>query len=179
MRKTSIIIALVLALAAGVRATVLIPADLGELASDARAIARGRVVAVDARWTDDRRTIETIVTLEVESYLKGELGSEVRFSVPGGTFGRYRNIVVGAPQFAIGQRAIVFLGARGPSVPYLVGFSQGVFRIVAGADGAPIVMPPAVMPSVSGPIQRGSAARRPAPLAVFERDVRALVAGGR
>src|SRR6185295_5777092 len=107
-------------------ATVLIGADLGELASDARAIARGRVVAVDARWTDDRRTIETIVTLDVESYLKGELGSEVRFSVPGGSFGRYRNIVVGAPQFAVGQRTIVFLGAHGPTVPYLVGFSQGV-----------------------------------------------------
>ena len=179
MHKTSMILALLLALGAAARATVLVPADLGELASDARAIARGRVVAVDARWTDDRRTIETIVTLDVESYLKGELGSEVRFSVPGGTLGRYRNIVVGAPQFAIGQRAIVFLGARGPSVPYLVGFSQGVFRIVAAADGSPVVMPPPVMPTVSGPIVRGSAARQPAPLAAFERDLRALVAGGR
>src|SRR5262245_60719845 len=46
-------------------ATVIVPADLGELSHDARAIARGRVVAVDGRWTDDRRTIETIVTLEV------------------------------------------------------------------------------------------------------------------
>ena len=179
MHKTSMILALLLALGAAARATVLVPADLGELASDARAIARGRVVAVDARWTDDRRTIETIVTLDVESYLKGELGSEVRFSVPGGTLGRYRNIVVGAPQFAIGQRAIVFLGARGPSVPYLVGFSQGVFRIVAAADGSPVVMPPPVMPTVSGPIVRGSAARQPAPRAAFERDLRALVAGGR
>jgi hypothetical protein len=179
MHKSSAIIALVLALAGGVRATVLIPADLGELATDARAIARGRVVAVDGRWTDDRRTIETIVTLEVESYLKGELGSEVRFSVPGGTLGRYRNIVIGAPQFAIGQRAIVFLGARGPSVPYIVGFSQGVFRIVAGTDGSPVVMPPPVLPTVTGPILRGGPARQPAPLAAFERDVRALVAGGR
>jgi hypothetical protein len=179
MHKTSIIAALVLALGSGVRATVLVPADLGELASDARAIARGRVVAVDARWTDDRRTIETIVTLDVESYLKGELGSEVRFSVPGGTFGRYRNIVVGAPQFAVGQRTIVFLGARGPTVPYIVGFSQGVFRIVSGADGSPLVIPPPVLPSVIGPIVRGSAARQPAPLAAFERDLRALVAAGR
>src|SRR5262249_56223090 len=105
MRKSPVIIALVLALSAGARATVLVPADLGELTNDARAIARGRVVAVDARWTDDRRTIETIVTLEFESYLKWQFGSDVRFSVPGGTLGRYRNIVVGAPQFAIGQLA--------------------------------------------------------------------------
>src|SRR3954452_17423898 len=82
MPKTFVIIALVVACAGGVRATVLIPADLGELARDARAIARGRVIAVDAQWTDDRRTIETIVTLDVEAYLKGGLGREVRFSVP-------------------------------------------------------------------------------------------------
>ena len=173
---SALVVSFVLSLTATTRATVLIPADLGELARDARAIARGRVVAVDGRWTDDRRTIETIVTLEVEAYLKGQLGPEIRFSVPGGTLGRYRNIVVGAPQFAIGQHAIVFLSARGPSVPYIVGFSQGVFRIVAAADGSPVVVPPPVMPSAVGPIVRGSASRQAAPLALFERDVRALVA---
>jgi hypothetical protein len=179
MPKTLVIIALVVACAGGVRATVLIPADLGELARDARAIARGRVIAVDPQWTDDRRTIETIVTLDVEAYLKGSFGREVRFSVPGGLLGRYRNIVVGAPQFTVGQHAIVFLGARGPSMPYIVGFSQGVYRIVGAADGSPLVMPPPVMPSAAGPIVRGAASRQPAPLALFERDVRALAAGAR
>jgi hypothetical protein len=179
MPRTSVVIALLMACAAGLRATVLIPADLGELARDARAIARGRVVAVDAQWTDDRRTIETIVTLDVEAYLKGSLGPEVRFSVPGGLLGRYRNIVVGAPQFAVGQHAIVFLGARGPSIPYIVGFSQGVYRIVTAGDGSPVVMPPPLMPSVAGPIVRGATSRQPAPLASFERDVRALAAGAR
>jgi hypothetical protein len=169
----------VLAAAAAARATVLIPADLGELARDARTIARGRVVAVEGRWTDDRRTIETIVTLETETYLKGALGPELQFRVPGGTLGRYRNIVVGAPQFAIGQRAIVFLGARGPSVPYLLGLGQGVFRVVAAGDGSPLVTPPAVMPGPPGPIVRGTVSRQPAPLAAFERDVRALAAGAR
>jgi hypothetical protein len=89
------------------------PADLGELSRDAWAIARGRVVAVDAQWTDGRRTIETIVTLEPDAYLKGQPGSTVQFRVPGGSLGRFRNIVVGAPRFAVGQRVIVFLGARG------------------------------------------------------------------
>src|SRR5205809_366492 len=37
------------------RATVLVPGDLGELAREARAIARGRIVAVDAQWTDGPR----------------------------------------------------------------------------------------------------------------------------
>src|ERR1019366_1497680 len=119
-----------LALAVPARATVLIPADLGELSRDALAIARGRVAAVDTQWTEDHGTIETIVTLEVERYLKGSLGSTLRFRVPGGELGRFRSIVVGAPEFAVDQRVVVFLGARGPSIPHILGFSQGVFRLV-------------------------------------------------
>ena len=75
-------------------ATVLIPADLGELSRDAMAIARGRVIALDSQWTEDRGTIETVVTLEVESYLKGALGSTLRFRVPGGELGRFRSVIV-------------------------------------------------------------------------------------
>src|SRR5437762_7031533 len=73
-------------------ATVLLPADLGDLSRDARAIALGRVVAVDARWADDRRSIDTLVTLDVDAYLKGSLGSPLQFHVPGGELGRYRSI---------------------------------------------------------------------------------------
>jgi hypothetical protein len=153
-------------------ATVLMPTDLGELSRDARAIARGRVVAVAAQWTDGRRTIETMVTLETETYLKGQLGATVQFRVPGGLLGRYRNIVVGAPQFAVGQRVIVFLGARGPTVPYVLGLSQGVFRLAQTAGGEWMVTPPAILPTVQGPIVRGSL--RAARLADFEREVRAL-----
>src|SRR3954465_6559529 len=115
-------------------ATVLIPADLGELSRDALAIARGRVAALDTQWTEDRGTIETIVTLDVESYLKGGLGATVRFRVPGGTLGRFRSIVVGAPEFVVDQRVLVFLGAQGPAVPHVLGLSQGVFRLARAAD---------------------------------------------
>jgi hypothetical protein len=169
---------LVVGVAAGARATVLIPADVGELARDARAIVRGVVVSVDGRRTDDRRTIETIVTLETESYLKGALGGRLQFRVPGGSLGRYRNIVIGAPQFEPGQRVIVFLGARGPGIPYLLGLGQGVFRVTMNANRAWTVSPPPVMPT-AGPVVRGSAARRPAPLVDFERSVRALAGAAR
>ena len=165
-----------------VQATVIIPADLGELSRDALAVVRGRVVSADARWTDDHRTIETIVTLEVESYLKGSFGPTLQFRVPGGALGRFRSIVVGAPQFAVDQHVVVFLGARGPSVPYIVGFSQGVYRVVRAADNAGwLVTPPAILPSTAGiaPILRGDVSRRPLALDDFERRVRALAGGGR
>jgi hypothetical protein len=164
------------------RATVLIGADLGELARDARAIARGRVVAVDAQWTSDRRTIETLVTLEVESYLKGALGETVQFRVPGGRLGRFRSIVVGAPEFDVDDRVVVFLGARGPSVPYVVGFSQGVYRISRSSDGSTwLVSPPALLAPASGSVTivRGDPSRRPLPLDEFEQRVRVLVGAAR
>jgi hypothetical protein len=178
MRSTLLITVVIVALTAGARATVLIPADLAELTRDAGAVARGAVVAVDGRWTDDRRTIETIVTLETERYLKGQLGQTVQFRVPGGTFGRYRNVVVGAPTFAVGQHVVVFLGVNGPRVPHLLGLNQGVYRVGATSTGALMVTPPPVTGDVVGPIVRGAAQQQPAPLADFERTVLAL-AGAR
>lgn len=169
---------LLLMLNAPARATVIIPADLGELSRDALAIVRGRVAAVDPRWTGDRRTIETIVTLEVESYLKGTFGPTMQFSVPGGELGRFRSIVVGAPAFAVDERVVVFLGARGPGVPYVVGFSQGVYRVVRAADNTGwLVTPPAILPPAAGTVAivRGDPSRVPLALDDFERRVRGLV----
>ena len=160
-----------------VRATVVIPADLGELSRDALAIARGRVAALDAQWTEDHGTIETMVTLEVESYLKGSLGSTLRFRVPGGELGRFRSIVVGAPEFAVNQRIVVFLGARGPSVPHVLGLNQGVFHVSRAADNSGwLVTSPVMMPATAGNVRvvRGDPARRPLALDQFEQTVRSL-----
>jgi hypothetical protein len=168
---------LVVLVALPVRATTLVPADLGDLSHDAVAIARGRVVAVDARVADDRRAIETLVTIEVERYLKGDLGSTVQFRVPGGRVGRFRTIVVGAPTFAADDRVVVFLGARGPAIPYLVGFSQGVYRVVLTPTAGWMVTPPAIAAPTTGaaPIVRGDVTRTTVPLADFESQVRTLV----
>ena len=158
------------------RATILVPADVGELTRDALAIVRGRVVAVDGRWTEDHRSIDTIVTLEVERYLKGSFGPTVQFRVPGGELGRLRSIVVGAPEFAVDDRVVIFLGARGPMVPYILGLSQGVFRVVRAGEAGWVVTPPPVFPATAGstPIVRGDITRRPLPLADFEQHIRTL-----
>jgi hypothetical protein len=181
MRSICVLILMLAAAASSVRATTIVPADLGELSRDAVAIARGRVVDVRSQWTEDRGTVETIVTLEVENYLKGGLGATVRFKIPGGELGRFRTVVVGAPDFAVEQRVVVFLGAHGPTVPYIVGFNQGVFRVVRAQDDSGwVVAPP---PNVAGPtamrIVRGDPARRPVPLADFEQRVRTLAGAAR
>lgn len=178
MRTGLTAIGLIAWLAAAPRATSILPADMGELSHDAVAIVVGRVAAVDARWTAERRGIETLVTLEAETYLKGALGESVQFVTAGGELGRFQNIVVGAPRFVKGERVVVFLGARGPSVPFIVGFNQGVFRVTA--DREELVSPPAIMPTgAGGRIVRGDPSRRAMPLPDFERSVRLLVSAGR
>lgn len=175
MRITILLIAAAVLSAGSIGATTLIPAGVGELSRDARAIVLGRVVAVEARWTADRRGIETLVTLEADTYLKGAFGSSVQFLVPGGELGRFQNIVVGAPRFTPGERVIVFLGARGPSIPFVLGLSQGLFRVVLD-DRAWVVTPPALLAAggVVTPIVRGDPGRRPMALDEFARQIKTL-----
>jgi hypothetical protein len=165
---------------ASAAATVLVPADLAELSREAGAIARGRVAAVEGQWTADRRGVETLVTLDVDAYLKGSLGETVTFKVPGGRLGRFRNLVVGAPELAVGQRIVVFLGHRGPSIPFVLGLSQGVYRLARTGDTW-FVTPPvsAVAAAMPQRVVRGDPARRPLALPAFERQVRAYVEAAR
>jgi|SRR5436190_1935986 len=174
MRLVSIV-AVCCALSVSMRATSFIATDLSELTREARTIARGRVVSVESRWSDDRSRIETLVTLEAESYMKGALGTTVQFLVPGGRLGRYRSILVGAPSFEQGQRVIVFLAASVPSLPHVIGLSQGLFRVVADADRWVVTPPPVVASGTA----RGNPARQPMALADFEQQVRTLAGSAR
>jgi hypothetical protein len=160
-------------------ATVLVPADLSDLSHEAVAIARGRIAAVEPQWKEGRKGIETLVTLQTEIYLKGSLGTVVQFRVPGGTLGRFSSVVVGAPQFTVGQRVILFLGSRGPTIPYVLGLSQGVFRLVQSVQGDWVVTPTPIAATADGPIVRGTVGLRPASLSDFERLVRTLAGTSR
>jgi hypothetical protein len=172
-------LALVLGLSAIVRATVLIPADLAELTADATAIVHGRVVDVRADWLAGRRAIETYVTVAAATYLKGNLGETVTFRVPGGRLGAYRSFVVGAPAFDVGDEVILFLGSHGPSVPYVLGLSQGLYRVRTDpASGRRTVIPPAIVSPDVEPVRlvRGDP-KRPSPtIEAFAADIRALLA---
>jgi hypothetical protein len=165
--------------AASVQATSILPADLEELSHDAVAIVVGRVAAVDARWTQGRRGIETVVTLEAETYLKGGLGQSVQFIVPGGELGRFRNVIVGAPRFAAGEHVVVFLGARGPSIPFVLGFNQGLYRVVAEGREEFVTPPPLSPANAPARVVRGDPSRRPMRLREFERAVRELAGSQR
>ena len=103
--------------AAALHATVYVSADLARAdhrRTRRRLRARRRL---EAQWLEGRRSIETLVTLEVETYAKGDLGRTVTLRVPGGQMGPYRSVMLGAPTFVEGEEVVVFLAASWPRHP--------------------------------------------------------------
>ena len=129
--------AAILALLMGtqVSALTLLPASFTEMVNGSQLIVRGRVVDVRSQATNGRRSIESVVTLAVSESFKGTTGQEVMFRMPNGEIGRYRHVVVGAPEFAPGQEVVVFLAGQAPALPMPFGVSQGVFRVTQASDG--------------------------------------------
>ncbi|OFW01568.1 MAG: hypothetical protein A3I61_05975 [Acidobacteria bacterium RIFCSPLOWO2_02_FULL_68_18] len=179
MRMTGAVCSVVLAFVAArhASATVLLPADFQTVVAGSGTIVHGRVIDVRSALVGPRRAIETFVTVEVLDAWKGSPGSSVTFRVPNGQVGRYRRVLVGAPEFAGGDEVVVFLRGQAPAIPALFGLSQGVYRVSRGARARPVVAPPPVMARGDGAerVARGESARQPLPLEAFAREVEAVL----
>ena len=131
-------------------ATVLVPAEFREIVGGSEIIAHARIVDVRPQWADGRRWIDSIVTAEVLTSLKGGVSDTVTFKVPGGQLGRYRSVVVGAPVFNKGDEAVLFLKQGSEEWPSVFGLNQGVFRVRRDArTGQQIVVPPVMSATVA------------------------------
>lgn len=165
-------------------ATVVLPAQFSDVVGGSELIAYGRVTSVRAEWADGRRRIQTLVTVDVLSWFKGGNGPTLTFVVPGGEIGRYRNVLVGAPVFRLGDEAFLFLRRQGDAAPHVFGLNQGVFRVKVDDRGVREVTSPILASSAAGPVtvRRGDPSRRPMPLDAFGARVRTALAaetGGR
>ena len=156
-------------------ATVLLPADFTTVVTESTIIVHGRVVDVTSVLAGPRRTIESRVTVDVIDAVKGASTRSVTFRVPNGQVGRYRRILVGAPEFEEGDELFVFLHGRAPAVPTLFGLSQGVYR-VSRSGGTAMVAPPVMARGVSAErVVRGDPARVPIAVEAFAREIRAVL----
>ena len=143
-------------------AVTVVPLTFEQLVNQSAAVVLGRVVDVRSDFTDDRRAIQSVVTVEVLKGLKGRGGETLAFVVPGGRAGRYLNVIPGAPVFSRGDLAVFFLSSRGARLPVTTGFTQGIFRVQRGAANQMIVNQ-----------------KVPVPLGTFEANVRAIVDAAR
>ena len=167
------------ALSLDLTATVVLPAEFTEVVRGSSLIVHGRVIDVRSELVGPRRTIESFVTVQVIEALKGVPGDTVTFRVPNGQVGRYRRVMVGAPEFERGDEVVIFLSGRPPAMPSVFGLSQGVYRVVHDASARALVAPPPVMARgiAAERVVRGDPARQALPIDQFARQVRALAAG--
>jgi hypothetical protein len=158
-------------------ATVLLPADFATVVNESTIAVHGTVVDVRSGLTGPRRTIESIVTVSVITPLKGRPGTTVSFRVPNGQIGRYRRVMVGAPEFEKGDEIVVFLKGQAPSMPSVFGLSQGVYRVARDGASRALVTPPPVMARgvAAERVVRGDPVRTPMPVDQFAREVRAVL----
>lgn len=160
-------------------AVTVLPATFEELVRESVSVVHGRVLDVEGRWTPDRRTIESTVTLDVVETLKGTATDTASFVVPGGRAGDRILVMPGAPTFRAGDEVIVFLRGRAPALPQPVGLSLGVYRVSADRrGGVPLVVPtPIASASAAGVVRRGASNRPVRTLPAFAADVRAVEPG--
>lgn len=140
MRFLSTFLLLVTLLAPWARATTVVPPSFAELVSEADAIYRGRVSAVESRRVDRTdapgTVIKTFVTVAIERVLKGPEKTEITLEFLGGTVGGESMTVAGMPTFAVGAREIVFVQKNGVQFCPLVALMHGRYRVLKDAATA-------------------------------------------
>lgn len=174
------LLAFVLCFVPSLSATVLLPAEFREIVSGSQIIVHGTISDVRAEWVDGRRRIESVVTVEPATFVRGTPTGAVTFRIPGGQIGRYKSLTVGAPTFTRGEEVVLFLRSSGPAMPRIFGLNQGVFRVRVDARGQKLVSTAPVMARGETPerVVRGALDRRPLPLDQFTAQVRTLLPQG-
>ena len=178
MRKAALLLVACLCAVVPVSATLVVPAEFRQVVAESGLIVRGRVTDVRAVETRDVG-VDSIVTVAVENVIKGQADRYVYVRVPGGEIGRYRFVMVSAPVFRVGQRAMLFLKRGQDNLWRVTGLNQGVFRINPDpVTGLPVVPPPLVAgktASTTGPAERGDPRRKLMPVQEFESLVRLVI----
>jgi hypothetical protein len=88
----------------------MIKLSLERLSMDSDTIVLGEVKDIECQWSMDRSTIMTIVTLQIQDVIKGELRrNQILIQYPGGEIGEIGLKVSDMPDFHLRERTLVFL----------------------------------------------------------------------
>ena len=160
-------------------ATTVIELGEREMTRAADLIVMGRSLESRSEWIG--RELYTLTVVEVDEVLKGEATRQVTVVVPGGVDANRRFPVArtypGAAQILPGQHLVLFLDRSGiaPGGHHVTGFSQGVYTVVEGPDGAPVVRRDLGSLRMLGERPRRGG-RTAAPLRLFKARIRAHLA---
>ena len=162
------ILASLFLISAAARATTLVRLRFPDLVHYASAIARVRCVGADIRVENGEIFTDTrFHVLETE---KGQLPAQIVVRQPGGTYQHLHSHVEGAPEFRMGEEVYLFLWGRPGRQFFVLGWSQGTFRLhrdaLSGKFARSASWPPTSHPAWSRPAvdrRRASSAARNRP----------------
>jgi len=109
------------------QATTLVRLHFQDLVRYSSAIARLRCISAQTRLEDGEVWTDTV--FDVVQRDKGFLPAQIVVRQPGGKFGHLQSHVEGAPEFRPGEEVFLFLTGRPGKQFFVVGWTQGTFRI--------------------------------------------------
>jgi hypothetical protein len=143
MKKTSyfLFFASVLAGAASLTATTVIPPTFDQLVDQAEVIFQGTVTKVTSEWIGEgaERHIVSYITFKVKDSLKGSPGESFTMRTFGGTVDGETMAIGDGPVFNVGDEEILFVENNGTQVVPLVGIMHGQFHVRKDASGREMV----------------------------------------
>jgi hypothetical protein len=157
---SALAVALLLVAALPAAATTVVAKRFSDLCAEADLVFAGTVTATASDWSDSsKRAIETRVTFADLTWLRGTPRGDVTLRFAGGTVDGLTEEIAGVPRFAVGDRVVIF-ARDGEFISPIVGFHQGLYRVIDGAvidaDGQPVT-------HIGGAaLRRGSAPDAPA-----------------
>ena len=122
-------------------ATTLRRASLDELTAENKTIVVGEVVDTRSYWNAEGTFILTDVRVAASDVLKGKVdGPGLTVTIMGGTMDETTALIVGGAELVRGNTYVLFLDDSdlpgAPAARTVRHHSQGVFRVVGGADGS-------------------------------------------
>ena len=106
--------------------------SLGDMIQKSTLIVRGKVTGASAAAAGP--VIYTHYTVEVSERFKGQAGTTVDVTIPGGVANGLRQSFSGAPTLNPGDDFVFFLYTGRDNRTTIIGLTQGLFTLSAGAD---------------------------------------------
>lgn len=113
-------------------ASVVAYLDSAALENGADRVVEGRVAAIRTQWNADHTGLETVVSVDVARTTKGTHVAQLEVVQPGGSLGEMRHVIVGMPDYVLGQEARLFLREAAPGRFRVYGWKQGLWPAVEG-----------------------------------------------
>jgi hypothetical protein len=143
MKKTNYLLFVtgLLAGAASLSATTVIPPTFDQLVNQAQVIFRGTVTKISSEWIGEgaERHIVSYITFKVKDALKGSPGETYTMRTFGGTVDGETMTIGDGPTFEVGDEDFLFVENNGSQVVPLVGIMYGRFHVRKGDSGREMV----------------------------------------